>query len=326
MNILGLDIGYSNLKVAAGEAKNECRTILRPSGAAPSDRFGSRFDGKQHDDYIHVLVENEEFIAGVSPDRAEMWGRALHADYVTSKSYKALFHAGLLLSEMDCIDVLVTGLPVSQYMDESRKAALIKQVKGIHQVTPKRTIEVKRVKVVPQPIGGLLDYISQNENDADIEDARILVIDPGFFSVDWVVVANNDFHRHSSDTSLNASSVVLEEAGKLIAKDHGGQVSTEMLENAIRSGKRNVLVFGQRVEIEPYICAAAKTVSSVVIDAIQKSLRTENKHIDRVVLVGGGAEFFKDAVSNAFQRIQVVTPQEPVFSNARGFWLMGSTM
>lgn len=326
MNILGLDIGYSNLKVAAGEKQLGCKTILRPAGAAPADRFGSRFDGKKHDDYIHVLVDGEEFVAGVSPDRAEMWGRALHADYVTSQSYTALFHAGLLLSEMDCIDVLVTGLPVSQYMDESRKSALMKKVKGVHQVTPKRSIEVKRVKVIPQPIGGLLDYISQNENDTDIEDARILVIDPGFFSVDWVVVANNDYHRQSAGTSLNASSVVLEETAKLIAKDHGGQISTETLENAIRSGKRSVLVYGQRVEIDQYLNDAAKTVSSVVLEAIQKSLRTENKNIDRVVLVGGGAEFFKDAVEQAFTRIKVVTSSESVSSNARGFWLMGSSM
>lgn len=326
MNILGLDIGYSNLKVALGIKDENHKTILRPAGAAPADRFGSRFDGKTHEDYIHVLVDGEEFVAGVSPDRAEMWGRALHADYATSQSYKALFHAGLLLSEMDTIDVLVTGLPVSQFMDEARKAALIEQIKGIHQVTPKRSVEIKRVKVVPQPIGGLLDYISQNENDADIEDARILVIDPGFFSVDWVVVANNDFHRQSSGTSLNASSVVFEETSKLIAKDHGCQISTEVLENAVRSDKRSVLVFGQRVEIGPYINAAAKTVSAVVIEAIQKSLRTENKEVDRVVLVGGGAEFFKDAVSSAFPRVQVAIPNESVFSNARGFWLMGASM
>jgi len=325
VNVLGLDLGYSNLKVAYGDKNAKCKTVLRPAGAAPADRFGARFDGTAHEDYIHVLVDGEEFVAGVSPDRAELWGRALHADYATSQSYKALFYAGLLLSEMDTIDVLVTGLPVSQFMDEERKTALIEQVSGVHQVTPKRSVEIKRVKVVPQPIGGLLDYVSQNEHD-EIDDARILVIDPGFFSVDWVVVANNDFHRQSSGTSLNASSVVLEETGKLIAKDHGCQISTETLENAVRAGKDSVLVFGQRVEIAPYVDAAAKTVSSVVLEAIQKSMRTENKNIDRVVLVGGGATFFKEAVSNAFPRVQVVTPNDSVFSNARGFWIMGSSM
>ena len=216
MNILGIDIGYSNLKLAFGPKGESAKTHLRPAGAAPADRFGSRFDGKAQDEFLHVLVHGQEFVAGVSPDRAEMWTRSLHADYTASASYEALFHAGLLLSEMDRIEVLVTGLPVSQYLDEARRNALAEQMCGTHQVTPKRAVSVEKVKVIPQPIGGLLDYIAQE--DADIEDARVLVVDPGFFSVDWVVIAHKDLHRQSSGTSLNASSVILEEASRLIAK------------------------------------------------------------------------------------------------------------
>jgi plasmid segregation protein ParM len=324
LNILGIDIGYSNLKLACGPKGESPRTQLRPAGAAPADRFGARFDGKAHEDFLHVLVDGQEFIAGVSPDRAELWSRSLHADYPSSVSYKALFHAGLLLSEMDRIDMLVTGLPVSQYLDETRRNALAEQMLGTHQVTPKRAVKVEKVKVIPQPVGGLLDYISQG--DADIEDARVLVIDPGFFSVDWVVIANKDLHRQSSGTSLNASSVVLEEASGLIAKDYGSAVNTETLENAIRAGKPTVLVLGQRVEIAPYIEQAAKTVGPVVVEAIQKALRTESKAADLVVLVGGGAVFFREAVQAAFPRLAVVTPKEPVYSNARGFWLMGAAL
>lgn len=324
MNIIGIDIGYSNLKLAFGHKGESPRTYLRPSGAAPADRFGSRFDGKAHEDFLHVLVDGQEFVAGVSPDRAEMWSRSLHADYPSSVSYKALFYAGLLLSEMDRIDMLVTGLPVAQYLDENRRKALAEYMLGTHQVTAKRTVTVERVKVIPQPIGGLLDYIAQE--DADIEDARVLVVDPGFFSVDWVVIAHKDLHRQSSGTSLNASSVVLEEASRLIAKDHGTAVNTETLENAIRSGKPTVLVLGQRVEIAPYIERATKTVGPVVVESIQKSLRTESTMVDLVVLVGGGAMFFRDAVQAAFPRLSVVTPADPVFSNARGFWLMGAAL
>ncbi|HMZ77050.1 MAG TPA: ParM/StbA family protein, partial [Rhodocyclaceae bacterium] len=324
LNILGIDIGYSNLKLAFGQKGGTPKTHLRPAGAAPADRFGSRFDGKAQDDFLHVLVNGQAFVAGVSPDRAELWSRSLHADYASSNSYAALFHAGLLLSEMDRIDTLVTGLPVSQYLDETRRNALAAQMQGTHQVTPKRTVSVERVKVIPQPIGGLLDYIAQE--DADIDDARVLVVDPGFFSVDWVVIAHKDLHRQSSGTSLNASSVVLEEASRLIAKDHGSALNVETLENALRAGKATVLVLGQRVEVAPYIEQAAKTVGPVVIESIQKSLRTESKMPDLVVLVGGGAAFFREAVQDAFPRLAVLTPKESVFSNARGFWLMGAAL
>jgi plasmid segregation protein ParM len=160
MNIRSIDIGYSNLKLAFGPNGESPQTCLRPAGAAPADRFGSRFDGKAQDDFLHVLVDGQEFVAGVSSDRAEMWTRSLHANYTARPSYEALFHAGLLLSEMERIDVLVTGLPVSQYLDEARRNALAEQMRGIHPVTPKRTVSVEKVKVIPQPIGGLLDYIA----------------------------------------------------------------------------------------------------------------------------------------------------------------------
>ena len=324
MNILGIDIGYSNLKLAFGPKGESAKTLLRPAGAAPADRFGSRFDGKAQDEFLHVLVNGQEFVAGVSPDRAEMWARSLHADYTASDSYKALFHAGLLLSEMERIEVLVTGLPVSQYLDEARRNALASLMCGYHQVTPKRSVTVDKVKVIPQPIGGLLDYIAQE--DADIEDARVLVVDPGFFSVDWVVVAHKDLHRQSSGTSFNATSVILEEASRLIAKDHGAAVNTETLENAVRDSKPTVLVLGQRVEIMPYIEQAAKTVCPVVVESIQKSLRTESKTPDLVVLVGGGAQFFREAIQDAFPRLTVASPKDSVLSNARGYWLMGNTL
>lgn len=322
MNILGVDIGYSNLKLAAGERGGVPQTQLRPAGAAPADRFGMRFDGKPDDSELRVLVDGQEFVAGVSADRAKMWTRSLHAGYTSSPSYKALFHAGLLLSEMEKIDVLVTGLPVSQYLDEEARRALARQMQGTHQVTPKRTVVVENVKVIPQPIGGLLDFIDQV--DARLEDARVLVVDPGFFSVDWVIVEHQRLNRQSSGTSLNASSVVLDEAARAIASDHGSSVSTEILENAIRAGKASVMVLGLRVEIAPYIAQATRTVAPVVVESVQKSLRTENMSPDLVVLVGGGTEFFRDALQDAFPQIAVETPIDAALSNARGFWLMGN--
>lgn len=85
--------------------------------------------------------------------------------------------------------------------------------------------------VVAQPIGGLLDYVNQvddsPEEDRITDEHRILVVDPGFYSLDWVLVSNGQLQRQSSGTSLKASSVLLEQAGILIAEDHGSKPSVE---------------------------------------------------------------------------------------------------
>lgn len=324
-NIVGLDIGYSNLKLAFGSAgKGTKKTLIRPAGAAPADRFSDRLDGSGHADYINVLVGDAPYIAGVSNDRASMWSRSLHADYPASDSYKALFHAGLLLTEFDKIDTLVTGLPVSQYLDEGRRKGLAEQMRGTHKVTPKRSITVENVKVVPQPVGGFLDFADQSGEPHN--DMHVLVVDPGFFSVDWVVIADNILERSSSSTSLEASSVVLDEAATLMGKDYGVKIGEEHLEQALRAGKTSVVVLGKKVEIQPYIESASAKVAPVVVQSIQKSLRKLNKPVDKVLMVGGGAGFFDAAVREAFNNVEVVTTKESALSNARGFYLMGESL
>lgn len=159
--VIGLDIGYSNLKMVYGESDKEMKSIVRPAGAAPADRFGTRFDGKMQDDFLHVLVGETPFIAGVSSDRAAMWERPLHADYPSTDTYKALFHASLLLSEMSSVDMLVTGLPVSQFKNGEHVAEIEKRFLGTHKITQKRSVEVKAVKVIPQPVGGLLAFMNE---------------------------------------------------------------------------------------------------------------------------------------------------------------------
>ena len=329
MNVVGIDIGYSNLKLAYGNTDKGMLTTLRPAGAAPADRFGGRFDGKAQDDFLHVTVDGKPFIAGVSSDRAEMWERSLHADYSKTESYKALFHAGLLLSEMSEIDVLVTGLPVSQYQDEAHRKLLELQVFVKKKKKKKRSVNVAQVNVIAQPIGGLFDSVNQqgddDNGDLQIDDeARVLVVDPGFFSLDWVLVSNGQLQRQSSGTSVKASSVLLEQAGVMIAEEHGAKPTIETIENAIRNGKGSILLMGQRVELAPYLERASESLSSVTSTSIQKSLRIESMSPDIVVLVGGGAGFFKKTIQEAFPRLKVVSPEQSVLSNARGFWLMGS--
>ena len=323
MNVLGIDIGYSNLKLAYGPQGAEPKVLLRPAGAAPADRLGEKIRGNEEEDFVRVLVNETVFVAGISPDRAELWSRELHENYPSTDSYRALLHAGLLLSELEQVDLLVTGLPVNQYLNEELRNRLVKLMQGEHQVTPRRKINVGQVKVVPQPVGGFVDHVWNLPDATEISDSRVLVVDPGFFSVDWVLISNGELRRQSCGTSLEASSVILDEAVRLIADDFGGSVGRERLENAIRNGHAQVRLFGERVEVAPYIKKATDKVGPIVATRLRESLRKENAGADKVLLVGGGVGFFEAAVKEAFPQLKVSTPDTPVFANVRGFWRMG---
>jgi plasmid segregation protein ParM len=323
MNVLGIDIGYSNLKLAYGQQGTEPKVMLRPAGAAPADRLGEKIGGNGEEDFLRVLVNDVPFVAGISPDRAELWSRELHENYPSTDSYRAIFHAGMLLSEFDQIDLVVTGLPVNQYLNPELRERLAGQMQGEHQITPRRKITVHKVKVVPQPVGGFVDLVWSLPDASEIEDSRVLVVDPGFFSVDWVLISNGELRRQSCGTSLEASSVILDEAVRLIAEDFGGNVGRERIEHTLRNGLVHVRLFGERVEVAPYLKKAADKVGPIVTTRLRESLRKENASADMVLLVGGGAGFFENAVKEAFPQLKVSTPDSPVYANARGFWRMG---
>ena len=96
--VLGLDIGYSNLKMAMGYKGEETRTVVMPVGAGPLELMPQQFTGGAGAS-IQVVIDGEKWVAGVEPDRLQDWERELHGDYPSTNPYKALFYAALLMSE-----------------------------------------------------------------------------------------------------------------------------------------------------------------------------------------------------------------------------------
>lgn len=323
--VLGLDIGYSNLKMAMGFKGGEVTTTVLPVGAGPLALMPQQLTGGAGS-CIQVVIDDEKWVAGVEPDRLQGWVRQLHGDYPATKPYKALFYAALLLSEQKEIDVLVTGLPVSQFMEPERREALKKRLEGEHQITPKRSVTVKSVIVVPQPAGAYMDIVNSTKDEGLLEvvqEGKTVVIDPGFFSVDWVALEEGEVRYHSSGTSLKAMSVLLKEINRSIQEDHGGSPGIDKIEKALRSGKGEVLLFGQKVGLKEYLDKASFSVAQNALTPMRASMREDGMDVDVVLLAGGGAEAYQAAAKELFPRSRIVMTANPVVANATGFWFCG---
>nr|WP_321303071.1 ParM/StbA family protein [Alcaligenes faecalis] len=319
---VGLDIGYSNLVVAYGETPETLNTKVLPVGAGPLELLPQQPTGETASS-IQVLIDDERWAAGVEPERLQGWDRELHGDYPSTKSYRALFLAALLLSERETIDMLVTGLPVSQYTDADKVKALVERLKGQHVVTPKRTVTVNDVLVVPQPAGAYMDIASSTDDDDLVEmmdEGRVMVIDPGFFSVDWVLFSEGEVRIKSSGTSLKAMSVVLAEMDRLIQNDHGAKVGIDRIEKALRNKKEHVFLLGQRVGLTDYWKLACERIAPSALVSMRQSMREEGMNVDVVILAGGGAASYKDAAIEIFPRAKTVITEDAVLANGRGFW------
>lgn len=323
--VVGMDIGYSNLKIALGEKGGEPETIVRPVGAGPVSLLPNTFSGDSSEGLI-VNIDGEKWAVGVEPERLQGWERELHEDYPSTNAYKALFYATLLLSSREVIDTLVTGLPVSHHLDQEKREELINRLKGEHKITPKRTVTVNNVVVVPQPVGAYMNVFSGTD-DAELleimQEGRTVIVDPGFFSVDWVSLEEGEIRNHSSGTSLKAMSVLLEEANRLIIEEHGGGPGYQKIERALRAGKDDIFLFGQRVELGEYLKRAGENTSSVALTSMRKTMREDGMNADIVILAGGGATSYEAAARELFPRSRVVLTKNPVLANALGFWHWG---
>lgn len=328
MFILGLDVGYSNLKVAMGDKGTKLSTLTLPAGAGLASLMPGRLPGPggAKADYIQVQLNGEAWAAGVEPERLQGWERELHEDYPSTNSYMALFYAALLLTEREVVDVIVTGLPVDQFKDEGLRNALVSRLVGKHQIAPKRSIEVLDALVVPQPAGAYMDAISGDLDDdilSAIQYGKTVVIDPGFFSVDWVALVEGEIRYQSSGTSLKAMSVLIQEVSSLIASDYASPPKVELIEKSIRSGRPHVYLFGQQVELKPYIDKAAQSVTREALVSMRKTMREDGMDADVVLLAGGGAESYELSARELFPKSRIIVSDNPVLSNARGFWFCG---
>lgn len=326
MFVLGQDIGYSNLKIAMGQKGGEMTTRILPAGAGSIDLMPRQVGAGLGSDFLQVQIDGRKWAAGVEPDRLQGWERELHKDYKSTDVYKALFYAALLISEQSVIDVLVTGLPVDQAMNDDQRKELVGLLSGEHHITPKRTVTVKDVVVVPQPAGAYMDII-HSTSDEEVLDAikngKTVVIDPGFYSVDWVSLVEGEIHYRSSGTSLKAMSRLIQVANELILDDYGGAPGVEKIEKAIRGGKNSTYLFGQKLELEEYMSKASGTVSREALTSMRKTMREDGMNADVVLLAGGGASKYSEAAKELFPKSRIIEAEDSVLSNARGFWRCG---
>jgi len=325
MFILGMDIGYSNLKIAFGEDSMERpETKILPAGAAPEEFLPFSFMNRKSDGFF-VTVKNELFVAGIEPSLLEGWNRELHGDYPFTPTYRALFYTSLLLTGKKEIDLLVTGLPVNQFLDSSYRQKLMNSLKGVHRITRSgREVKVKNVAVIAQPMGSYLSAYLEEEEDKSLVEATTLVFDVGFFSVDWVVIDNQNVVKSSSGTSIFATSWLLEKVADLISHDYGSCPGLEKLESALRKDEGKIYVFSEKVNIYPYLQKVIKKYGANIAAELKRALRFQRfDTISNVVITGGGSEFYREVIEKITPRSRLIFVDDPVTANARGFWYYG---
>lgn len=327
--VLAVDVGYGNTKAAWG---NECtpqteiiftsiaNKITHSCEDVPSISLGR----------VPIHIDGDTFMVG--PDSHLYSGsRILDADYVARKEYLAFLRASMhyMFNQTGVfhkIDRLAVGLPVSSYV--SKKSELVRICKGVHDVpTPIALVKtlgatvkvtVESVIVIPQPLGALSVFASRCAL-LNRTGGATLIIDPGYKTLDWVFANGMNVDLERCGSFNGGVSSLLREVSSVVGKKLGvGFIDLLEVEEAISSGK--IFADGRFYDFAPY----AEFVNEIATQTIDKFFSALN--IDReftsIVLTGGGAKYYRDALARKFPTHQIQFDDDAVMSNARGFYLI----
>ncbi len=322
--VRSVDVGFGDVKFVVSSNTGQplgCRSfpslVAHP---APQDLSGGSIAAR---DTVIVHVKGIPYETG--PDVELSIGthsaRILHKDFTAQREYLALLRAALHYMATPTIDLLVVGLPVSLM---STKATFLKnKLEGLHPTVGGETVYVDKVLVLAQPIGGLIDFALTHGDYSQLRSATNLVIDPGFFTIDWVlsrgiqpIPARCGSFPGGMHAVLRRFAQVLSEAYQIDLDDY------TVLDRGLRTG--TLRVFGEELALADYL-PAIRPVTDEAVNVLVNSVG-DGRDVDNIVLVGGGAPFFRSAIERRFPSHRVHIVADAAFANVRGFQRAGEEM
>ena len=297
----GIDVGYGATKTI--KSSGEVSIFRSIVGLGVPDTMGLS-STKAHT----VEVNGGKYTVGEDVERYELTPiQVRKRNSIESLAYRALVLASFN-GDKDRNMAIMTGLPVDYHAHDTEKL-----VKIYKEILPNA-----RVKVAPQPAGTMFDLVlnSDGEPASDLAEKKVGIIDIGTFTTDLMLFNKMEPVMNSSSTVTIAIDHFVKEVAKAVAKQHPNvkrNIKQSDVEEALKTGciKSN----GQLIDISE-ILTNQKTATAMNIWSFIVSLWGAKDDIDCYVLSGGGAVMFRDA----FTQSNIITPANPVMSNAYGFY------
>jgi plasmid segregation protein ParM len=330
MKTVGVDIGYGFLKVydgekfyivpsVIGEAVKMAFEMQKEMGMKPSNKINLsklaevEVDGNSYSVGEFAILQSENSYRPISLDRA------------TDGFLKVFFLLGLACSMGDLTEEdfhLVTGLPVKDFV--LHKNFYVKEFTGTHEITingVKRTINIQKVTVIPQPYGTFCDGLFEENGNVneDFASQHVGIIDIGFKTSDFIQIKDYVYLEKYSSTSVNGMSYIYGEVKDYLHTNYSITKEDFELEEIIRKG--GIKYNGTMIDLSE-ILVKSKTNLCKKISAEIKNKWPNFPELETIIISGGGGamlfDYFYDILSE-----NIVLTTEPQIANVRGYYNWG---
>ena len=319
--IRAIDTGYGNTKFTyLNQTNGVIEYGLFPSVAPLSNTTDLTGGVIAKRDTVIVTVDNSNYEVGPDAELARHTNssRILHKQFTSTPEYRALMLGALTYIDEPIIDILVIGTPVSGL--DSMAPQLKSSFKGIHQLPNGNVTEVKEVIVLAQPMGGFFNFALSNNKYHLLRNKTNLVIDPGYFTVDWVLARGIQPITQRCGTYAGGMHSLLQHIARGISFEKELEFTdVESIDKALHSG--SLTIFGNTVPLSLHI-QNLKPVIDEATNAIVNSVGI-GSDIDNIIVCGGAAPFFTASIRERFPAHQVHTLPNAVHANVAGFQQAG---
>lgn len=325
--VLGIDVGYGNVKwhgVVPGD-----NTRFR-SGHFPAIAVDAR-QRMVTANYGRALDLRQPVVSGrsyyVGRDVALMLKQPsaapLDKQYPMTDDYHALLLGALAEAGLAELDLLVLGLPGRYFVDMTIKQALSNKFLGEHTVGDLR-VNVRRIHVVPQPVGGLASWANYSEIWQRMKKQEALIVDAGYNTLDWCVFKQRavipQYTSSEQGGMAHFVDAIRDELDRSYPNVHVRGV--HHIDEALR-GERQILQDGKPINLQPIIDAALPVWDTSLSNMVR--MVQDLRNYDGIYVVGGGARFIAGAIELRYPGVKpMITPDaQPFMANVRGFVTAG---
>lgn len=317
MKVLGIDIGYGDVKVTIGSATNITHQFKFSSAIARAAKASAIRDARIIDvsinDEIHQVYVGEDAMVLPSSQIIDI------TNYEALEAYAPAFiHKALEIAKVnkDEIGIVVSGLSVTQ-LDQSgyfKERIQSFTVNGINY-------KFESVFLLPQGAGSKMAFDKYGENfpDARTESSNSTFVgcDIGFNTLDLYYVTNgktspNLFEGLAGEGVMRIAQIVKEKVKEYHNRDITLREAKGVLDTKTYKLRGEVYDFSEVVKnaIDAYTSRLKQIIEEKYGPIIDKC--------DFIVLQGGGSMFFEN--TDPFIR---VVKNKSEFYNSIGFYLYG---
>jgi plasmid segregation protein ParM len=320
-----IDLGFGFTKfLRYNPSRDEFKPAIFPSivSLAEGKALGGGHLGERNT--VEVIHDGE--IYEVGPDigltTTANSVRVLDKNYIFSTDYAVLMKGALKMMNVKFLDLLVIGVPVDKYFEKSNIDYLKEKWQGKIILDKNQYVEIRNIKVVAQPLGGFAFYANYMNQSHELKTHRNLIVDPGYFTFDWLLIDNmkpmKGYGTHNSGMSFYLNNIINQLGDGALNFTTISRVD-EYLYNG-KPFRRD----GKNFNLEPYL-KKANVVTEQAIKAMMSAL-TDTQNIDNIILIGGPAKIYAPSLEKNFDGRKINIAKGGAFSNLLGYSVIGETI